>query len=240
MNQDTLDILKYFISSNGSTVELENQHLRNFLSRYNVQLPTRKSFTNELVPNLVDKVKRLIEIKLQAAFSITLIVDIWSSAQMSDFIGLSASITDKNFNKKLLVLGLDRMPGPHNAENIKIAVEKITNQYTFDKSKIKGVVCDEGSSLVRLFKQLTSFLGIEIDELEEIKDDDQLDKEEMVVRVADVDEEITDLINNDLIPLQDKLDASQLQDGDDNDDDELNESEDESNEYNLSDGSPAN
>ena len=126
-------------------------------------------------------------------------------------------------------------PGPHNAENIKIAVEKIINQYTFDKSKIKGVVCDEGSSLVRLFKQLTSFLGIEIDELEEIKDDDQLDKEEMVVRVADVDEEITDLINNDLIPLQDKLDASQLQDGED-DDGELNESEDKSNEYDLSDG----
>jgi hypothetical protein len=113
-------------------------------------------------------------------------------SQMSDFIGLSASITDKNFNKKLLFLGLDRMPGPHNAEDIKIAVDKIINQYTFDKSKIKGVVCDEGSSLVRLFKQLTSFLGIEIDELEEIKDDDQLDKEEMVVRVADV-EEITDL-----------------------------------------------
>jgi hypothetical protein len=142
---------------------------------------------------------------------------------------------NQGFKRKILNFSI-MSPGPHNAENIKIAVEKIINQYTFDKSKIKGVVCDEGSSLVRLFKQLTSFLGIEIDELEEIKDDDQLDKEEMVVRVADVDEEITDLINNDLIPLQDKLDASQLQDGEDDDDDELNESEDKSNEYDLSDG----
>ncbi len=67
------------------------------------------------------------------------------------------------------------MPGEHNAENIKIAVEKLMNIYSFDKSRIHGdssilieimfflslisffleaVVCDEGSSLLRLFKQI--------------------------------------------------------------------------------------
>lgn len=109
------------------------------MSRYNIQLPNRKSFTDDFVPALVEKAKRKIELHLQEAFSITLIVDIWDSAQMADFIGLCASITTKHFKKKLLVLGLERMPGPHTAENIKIAIEQILKQYTFNKAKIKGI-----------------------------------------------------------------------------------------------------
>jgi hypothetical protein len=30
------------------------------------------------------------------------------------------------------------MPGPHNAENIKIAIESVVNTYSFDKRKIKS------------------------------------------------------------------------------------------------------
>jgi hypothetical protein len=67
------------------------------------------------------------------------------------------------------------MPGPHSAEVIKSAIEQMVNRYDFDKSKIKGsssriglrslpsysdffkaVVCDEGSSLVRLFSQISN------------------------------------------------------------------------------------
>ena len=49
------------------------------MSRYNIQLPNRKSFTDDFVPALVEKAKRKIELHLQEAFSITLIVDIWDS-----------------------------------------------------------------------------------------------------------------------------------------------------------------
>jgi len=176
-----MDIVKYFITSNAAAVELENEHLRNFMNRYNVKLPNRKSFTNELIPSLVKNLKVKIELKLQEGFSITLIVDIWSSHQMADFIGLCACIIDKYFNKKLLVLGFTRMPGPHTAENIKIAIESIVNQYNFDKSKIKGIVCDEGKSLIRLFKQLDTCLGIELDELEEITESDENQNNEILV-----------------------------------------------------------
>ena len=98
-----MDIVKYFITSNAAAVELENEHLRNFMNRYNVKLPNRKSFTNELIPSLVKNLKVKIELKLQESFSITLIVDIWSSHQMADFIGLCTCIIN-NFKKKLLAL----------------------------------------------------------------------------------------------------------------------------------------
>ncbi len=58
---------------------------------------------------------------------------------------------------EVFTVGMMLMPGPHNAENIKIAIEVIINKYEkFDKSKIQSVVCDEGSSLVRLFSQLVT------------------------------------------------------------------------------------
>lgn len=49
---------------------------------------------------------------------------------------------------------MKRMPGSHSAENIKIATEQMVNRYKFDKSKVIAVVCDQGSSLVRLFTQI--------------------------------------------------------------------------------------
>jgi hypothetical protein len=38
------------------------------------------------------------------------------------------------------------MTWPHNAEYIKIAIESILNELDFNKAKIAGVVCDEGSN----------------------------------------------------------------------------------------------
>jgi hypothetical protein len=73
---------------------------------------------------------------------------------------------------------MQKMPrGGHNSENIKLIVESIINGYIFNKSKIHcklsfsivrywfkntiiylhfflAIVCDEGSSLLKLFKQI--------------------------------------------------------------------------------------
>jgi hypothetical protein len=57
---------------------------------------------------------------------------------MHDLMGLSANLIDTNFKKRIVVIGMSKMPGPHNAENIKIAIESIVNTYYFDKRKIKG------------------------------------------------------------------------------------------------------
>lgn len=57
---------------------------------------------------------------------------------MLDFMGLSANIINNNFEKKAIVIGMMLMPGNHCAENIKIAIEKLVNRYSFDKSKIHG------------------------------------------------------------------------------------------------------
>ena len=45
------------------------------------------------------------------------------------------SINDR-FQKELFIIGLTRMNGAHNAENIKQRVEYMINKYSFDKSKV--------------------------------------------------------------------------------------------------------
>ncbi len=93
-----------------------------------------------ILPKVYDQLIKHINFKLKEARGICLIVDIWSSSQMVDFIGLAATIMYKNFVFEWLIIGLDRMIGSHNAENIKIAIEKIINRFDFDKKKIIGMI----------------------------------------------------------------------------------------------------
>jgi hypothetical protein len=62
-------------------------------------------------------------------------------------------------------------------KNIKKCIEEVVNAYQFDKSKIAGIVCDEGSNLVRLFSQLenVSFEANDSSESESENEDDNDD-----------------------------------------------------------------
>jgi len=57
---------------------------------------------------------------------------------MSDYIGLSASLRYESSQKEVIVIGFERMTGRHTAQNVKSAIEKILNSYSFDKKKISG------------------------------------------------------------------------------------------------------
>jgi hypothetical protein len=84
------------------------------------------------------KLRSAIENRLQVSLIICLIVDIWTNNFGVDFIALSAVTINKFFEKEFFVIDFMRMPGTHNSENIKLAIETMTNKYNFDKSKIRG------------------------------------------------------------------------------------------------------
>ena len=73
---------------------------------------------------------------------------------MLDFMGLAAAFITPNYKRDIVVIGMTLMNGSHNAENIKLAIEKIVNEYSFDKKLIHGCSSDEGSAYVRLMKQI--------------------------------------------------------------------------------------
>ena len=60
---------------------------------------------------------------------------------------------NKSFEREFVVLAVKRLRIGHAAEALKESIESFVNSYKFDND-FQGVVSDEDSSLVRLFKQL--------------------------------------------------------------------------------------
>ena len=118
--------------------ELHNPYLLNLLNKANIKIPGPKTFKRTILPDVINKVKKIITQKLNEASVVVLIVDIWSNTQMTDFMGLACMISNEFFEKECFIIGLERMPGSHNAENIKATIESIINKYEFDRSKISG------------------------------------------------------------------------------------------------------
>ena len=136
--QKTLDFVKWFVTANLSGTDIKNVFFQKILAEY-LNVPSYYILINTLLPAIVLSLKSKIEEKLLDSFSICLITDIWTNRLNKDYIALAAVVTDSFAEKSILVLGMARMPGPHNAENIKYAIEQICNEYgKFDKSKIHG------------------------------------------------------------------------------------------------------
>ena len=94
-----------------------------------------------------------ITLKLQNTICISLISDIWTAKNVHDFLPISLNISNIYYERETLVIGMIKMPGNHNAERIKEAIEDLVNSFEFDKSWFDVIVSDEGSAYVRLFKQ---------------------------------------------------------------------------------------
>ncbi|CAF0765296.1 unnamed protein product, partial [Brachionus calyciflorus] len=95
---------------------------------------------------------------------------------MNDFIGLAAMITNNNFDKECLVIGFEKMVGPHYDEIIKKIIELIVNSYDFDRSKIKVLYATKEAPL-RLFKQFDTneYIGYDFDNEDESDNDEESD-----------------------------------------------------------------
>ena len=138
IDKDTIKLVRYFIASNSAAQEFDSPWFRELLTSTSIKLPCSKTFSTVILKSVFEKLNGLIESKLNQAESICLISDIWTNRQMKDFMGLAVNMIDSYFEKSTLVIGMCIMPGSHNAENIKLAIESIVNRFSFDKSKIHG------------------------------------------------------------------------------------------------------
>ena len=73
---------------------------------------------------------------LNEASSITLVVDMWTSKNASDFIALGCVLMNHDFSRQLIILDMMKMTEAHTAEHVKFCVESMINKFEFDKSKI--------------------------------------------------------------------------------------------------------
>ena len=164
LDKHTMDLVNFFLTCNLSLECLSNKYLRNLLK---VKLPCSKTFTTTILPRVMKILIDLLTPKLKNAVCITLISDIWTNLSQVDFLGLIAVCTDRFFNKEYLVIGMETLNAEHKSENVAEAINKIVNNYEFDKSKINATVSDEGSNFVKLFKYQDSDLTFNFNQTDE-------------------------------------------------------------------------
>ncbi len=217
-NQSTsISLVKFFISSNVAISALENKHLRDALK---IKI-SKYSFKKEILPSMVSDLEKKISLKLVMAEFVVLITDIWSCNSKVDYLGLAASLIYFDIKRETLVLGISRMKGVHCAENVALTINDLLKVYDFDKSKITSVVTDEGSNLLRLFKQVNSencfylnYIQDDIDDPNDCNyepdndDDDSLDSEDELE--DEVDEEEITWLAQDLVETQEKRNGIEL------------------------------
>ncbi len=139
--------IQYICSSNVALSEVQNPFL-NELLRPLFTVPSFKTARSVMLPEVYHHLCKLIEKRLNSAKTVSLMADLWTSANMSDYMGIAAALTYDLSKKELIVIGFDRMVGNHTAENIKLAIEKLINNYDFDKSKIS---CEKLNFVLRFF-----------------------------------------------------------------------------------------
>lgn len=133
-----LNLVKYFISSNMALSELSNKFLRGALSEAGLVLPSSTSFRDTTLPQIMNMMKDKITHNLQNARFVCLITDNWSNRQMMGFIAVAVNIIDSSYDKETIFIGMKRTNGRQTAENVKLEIESIVNEYDFLKNKIKG------------------------------------------------------------------------------------------------------
>jgi hypothetical protein len=127
-----------FITSNSCLDVLNNLYYQKILNKAKIEIGGEFSFRNTILPNIKNKLHEEIEKKLQNAYSVSLIVDLWSNKSKDDYIGLCAVLTSFSYERELIAINMMRMIGSHTAENVKSCIEVMINFYKFNKSKIKS------------------------------------------------------------------------------------------------------
>ena len=117
-----LNFTKFILSSNVAFEALSNKYLKRLLPFNN---PSVKTFRQVYPPSVLTMLKKEIEAKLDTCLCLTLIVVIWTNVKMHDFLGLAGVIINDKGLKESFVIGMTRMQGKHNAENVKFAIENL-------------------------------------------------------------------------------------------------------------------
>lgn len=101
MTKDNMLIIKNFVSSSQPISDLRNQHFKNLCK---VKIPDAYTFRYTTLPSIMEILYDALEIKLQNASYVCIIIDIWTNLMNADFIGLGAVIVyiflllfDKNY-----------------------------------------------------------------------------------------------------------------------------------------------
>lgn len=114
----------------------------------NYSIPSRKYFTEKIIPDIFTKVKTKIQSSLDEISSISLTTDIWTATtNNAPFLSLTGHWFSNDFEQCRAVLRVVPFPGTHTGARISEELHKALDEYKVS-NKIFLVLRDSGANMV--------------------------------------------------------------------------------------------
>ncbi|KAK9953880.1 hypothetical protein ABG768_016000 [Culter alburnus] len=141
---------------------------------------SRTTIAEKCIPDLVGKVKMHICEILKKHSSISVTVDIWSDRTLRSFLGVTAHVCNTSedvYKLDSFLLDCRHFPSRHTGENISMAFDDITEEYTI-ASKIDYTMTDNAANMKCAFKVKLPQQSVDPSDDNE-EETDNLDDEEL-------------------------------------------------------------
>ncbi|XP_068250409.1 zinc finger BED domain-containing protein 4-like [Palaemon carinicauda] len=128
--------------------DLGFEHLMKKL-KPNYVIPSRKYFSEMILPEIHKKVLKKVKDALGTAQNISFSTDIWTNNANNSFISLTGHCLNKNFELTTVVLRVAPFPSSHTATHIAEVIENVIQEFKIPTYKIHAIVHDNGANIVR-------------------------------------------------------------------------------------------
>uniref|UniRef100_A0A6P7H2S3 Zinc finger BED domain-containing protein 1-like n=1 Tax=Diabrotica virgifera virgifera TaxID=50390 RepID=A0A6P7H2S3_DIAVI len=127
---------------------VENEGFRDYTEQLQplYKLPSRKTLTNILVPEVCREISENIKSMLNQTDSVGITTDIWSSDSNTSFISVTCHFISDTSELQNVVLDTKEIPGSHTAELIAAYVQEVIDDWNIS-DKITAIITDNGSNI---------------------------------------------------------------------------------------------
>ena len=130
-------------------------------------VPSRTLISKEIDKVFVDMKNKIGEYFCKAQ-KVSLCTDVWTKKGMTgSYLGITAHFFSHHDHKcHRVTIAVRRFPHPHTAENIRQIVEEVLHEWSIPLSKVKAILTDNASNMVKAFRQEVE-LAVEEDSSDE-------------------------------------------------------------------------
>lgn len=135
---------------------VESESFKSFVKTLNpgYSLPSRKTVSTSLIPQLYNKTAEVVREELNDASAVAITTDGWTSITNQSYFSLTAHFIDDQCNLKSYLLDCFEYEERHTAENIAGELQRVVNEWGIS-SKICGAITDNAANMtaaIRLCK----------------------------------------------------------------------------------------
>lgn len=154
----TRELALFVGGTNVSYSTVENELFRRYScalnSRYTV--PSRRTIMKTFA-NVCKEVNQSIRENISLAPYVTAVLDLWTKSDQTPFLGLCLFYFDETEKRtRHILLALRQLPHPHTGDRIFDTVMSIFDEWSIPRSKLLKIVTDNGSNVLKAFKNLSA------------------------------------------------------------------------------------